>query len=122
MRNTYLLLLLGLAIGGCATTASGVRWNDATVAQLEVGMVKSEVISMFGNPTSKSSTASGEKLIFKRQSDESQGRNAYIAVVSLGGNTGANATVIDFLEISLEDGLVSDYEYTENTNNSFGGF
>lgn len=121
MKLTSFTVAAALLTVGCATTGQTYKWDDATVAGLEKGMSRAEVIAMFGEPTIKTTTADGEKLTFKKPSDENRGSNSYIAVVSLGGNTGANATWVDALTVELEDQIVVNFAYTENVNNYAGG-
>lgn len=119
-RFAFTSILLA-TLTACATGSTYLGWDDETVAQLQVGISKAELVEMFGEPVTKSASPEGELYAYKRPSDENTARNAYIALVSLGGNTGANATVVDILEVTLQNGAVTDFRYTENTNNSYNG-
>jgi len=118
MRHV-LLAASAVALSACATT-TGVNWTDSTVTQIETGMSKASVLSLFGNPTSQSITDKGEVLIFKRASDESGAVGKYITVMTLGVRSGENAIAVDALRVELKNDVVTGYEYTENVDNNFG--
>jgi len=115
----YLSLCAALILSACATT-TGIDWTDTTVTQLETGMSKATILSMFGDPTSQSITDKGEVLIFKRASDESGAVGKYITVMTLGVRSGENAISVDALRIEFQNDVVTAYEYTENVDNNFG--
>lgn len=111
---------LFLIVGACATTASGPQWNDETVSQLSVGATRSDVIGMFGQPASRSTNNNIETLVYRRPSDEASGSNAYLSVMTFGMRSGENAVRVDALRIEITDGVVSNFEYSENIDNNFG--
>ena len=114
-----LSLLAAIILASCATT-TGTVWNDSTVTQVRVGMAKSEVLALFGEPTSQSRTSDGEVIIFKRASDGSGAVGKYISIMTLGVRSGENAITVDALRVELKNGVVSSYEYSENVDNNFG--
>jgi len=105
MRHA-LFTVTAITLSACATT-TGVNWTDSTVTQVETGMSKAAILSLFGDPTSQSITDKGEVLIFKRASDESGAVGKYIISV-------------DALRIEFQNDVVTAYEYTENVDNNFG--
>jgi len=82
-------------------------------------MTQSEVTALLGLPTSRSTTSEGEEVwLFRRASDDGGLRQSYVAVATMGLNSGANAVKVDVLTIEFEDGLVSSYRYDQNLDNS----
>jgi len=115
----YLSLCAVFILSACATT-TGIDWTDTTVTEVQTGMSKAAILSLFGDPTSQSITDKGEVLIFKRASDEAGAVGKYITVMTLGVRSGENAISVDALRVELKNDIVTAYEYTENVDNNFG--
>ena len=119
----FLTVFLALLMAGCATMPGEEAWNDDSVAELQVGMSKSQVESIFGEP-SRTQTFSGGRsaYVYLRSADEAKASNNFIKITSLGM---AKTITVDALSIMFENDQVIDFKYEEKADNNMteaGGF
>lgn len=121
--NRLVLVISGFLLAGCATTQTEEVWNDESVRNLQAGMTKTEVESIFGKPTRTQTFSGGRSAyVYLRSADESKTSNKLLKVASLGM---AKTIVVDALSIMFQDNNVIDFKYEEKADNNMveaGGF
>lgn len=118
-----LTILMALLLFGCASMQSEEVWNDDSVTNLQVGMTKTQVESIFGEPTRTQMFSGGRSAyVYLRSADEAKASNSFIKVTSLGM---AKTITVDALSIMFESDKVIDFKYEEKADNNMteaGGF
>ena len=129
-NSTKMEILLGICViaplllNGCTGTTSGTRITTEQTHQIEKGKTtEREILSMFGKPTSVMTNNGKEELGYTYvHTGGSVGLGAVLLnVVTLGLYTPVKIkTETTTLTVSVENGIVQNYGYSESGSNGIG--
>lgn len=115
-----LLLVIAGFITGCASTSHGTKIDRDKVSQIKKGVTtKAEVELLLGSPTYTAMAGDGRRMMTYSFTEAST--TQLIPVVGL--FAGSSSTRTQSLQIMItKSGVVEDYEYSDNSQNTEGGF
>lgn len=115
-----LLLFITGFVAGCASTSHGTKIDRDKVSQIKKGVTtKAEVELLLGSPTYTAMAGDGRRMMTYSFTEASS--TQLIPVVGL--FAGSSSTRTQSLQIMItKSGVVEDYEYSDNSQNTEGGF
>lgn len=115
-----LLLFITGFVAGCASTSYGTKIDRDKVSQIKKGVTtKAEVELLLGPPVHTAMVGDGRRMMTYSFTEASSTQG--IPVVGL--FAGSSSTRTQSLQIVItKSGVVEDYEYSDNSQNTEGGF
>ena len=122
MLRSIVASILILCVSGCATNQTKQSTFTAdTVNTIKVGMTKSDVTKLIGEPRSRSVDNDGSEIWqYRKNAQEGKGVKLFADVTSLGLTRGVDAEYQDILSVSFKNDLVLKANYQENVHNLAG--
>jgi len=110
---TLSMLFFFLVIVGCAGTNTA-SWKSSDARGLK-GKTEAQILERFGEPAQKSTDSDGIVIYeYRKPAERNSGVNGFMAVASLGINSGENSAYTDRLIIKFRNGRVINTSYREN--------
>ena len=118
--QAVLLLFITGFVAGCASTSYGTKIDRDKVSQIKKGVTtKAQVELLFGPPAYAGMAGDGRRMMTYNFTEGSS--TQMIPVVGL--FAGSASTHTQSLQIMIsKSGVVEDYEYSDNSQNTEGGF
>jgi len=118
-KAALLLFIITGFVAGCASVSHGTKIDKDKVSQIKKGVTtKAEVELLLGHPAHTSMAGDGRRMMTYNFTEASS--TQYIPVVGL--FAGGSSTHTQSLQIMItKSGVVEDYEYSDNSQNTEGG-
>jgi outer membrane protein assembly factor BamE (lipoprotein component of BamABCDE complex) len=111
-------------VTGCASTTNESTFTADTIGQIKVGMTKSEVTAIVGEPRSHSLDNDGDETWqYRKNAQQGKAAKSFANIMSFGLNSGIDSEYQDILTVMFKTNVVSKVTYQENVQspNPFEG-